>query len=61
LSITEIFLTLPELDLSTATSISMSHIKGNINYELSKLPIAIGIGNVLAVVSDGREIKTQWC
>jgi len=42
------------LDLSTATSISMSHIKGNINYELSKLPIAIGMGNVLAVVSDRR-------
>ena len=42
------------MDLSTATSISMSHIKGNINYELSKLPIAIGMGNVLAVVSDRR-------
>jgi len=57
LSIREIFLALPKPNLTTATSISMSHIKENINYELSKLLVAIGIGDVLAVVSDRREIK----
>ncbi len=36
------------------------YTKGNINYELSKLPMAIGMGNVLAVLSDRRIAYTKF-